>query len=290
MDNNFFSRRNFLVNVIATFFGLVSSSNKLLGNEVNEYKGGNKQSTEKDCMSPIAYGRSFSVGLWEYNEVRFWIESRVKIIDYKNDKIVNYFQAASCKSENTFADKNLFRKDNYDFLPVFGPEYGIIFRRHASYTTNYREVKPASEMWGGQKYYIFESENFKKLNSFNEIVEATHQPKPLVGQTEIWNDELNLRAIIEYPIKTININKNLAKYQVDTGPILFPELIKQYNRTIDSLNLAYIAFNQSSFADFVIEVPTPVESVDRNHNINQKVYHYSKLVSKQSINRLYVIE
>jgi len=31
---------------------------------------------------------------------------------------MDYYQCASCKSENTFAERDLFQKDNYDFLPV----------------------------------------------------------------------------------------------------------------------------------------------------------------------------
>ena len=32
-------------------------------------------------MQPLDYGRSFILGKWPENEVRFWVESRTRIID-----------------------------------------------------------------------------------------------------------------------------------------------------------------------------------------------------------------
>jgi len=82
-------------------------------------------------MTPLDYGRSFLIGKVE-NEVRFWVESRTRITDEQTGAIEDYIQAGSCKSEHTFAKKDLFIKNNYDFVPVFGPNFGIVFRRWAS--------------------------------------------------------------------------------------------------------------------------------------------------------------
>ena len=78
-------------------------------------------------MKPINYGLSFIAGKWAENQVRFWVESRMRFIDERNNIMEDYYQCGSCKSEDTFAEQNLFYKDNYDFIPVFGPEYGVIF-------------------------------------------------------------------------------------------------------------------------------------------------------------------
>ena len=82
-------------------------------------------------MTPLDYGRSFILGNGPQNEVRFWVESRTRIIDEETGQRRDYVQTGSCKSEDTFAAKNLFYQDNYDFLPIFGPDDGIIFRRKA---------------------------------------------------------------------------------------------------------------------------------------------------------------
>ena len=94
-------------------------------------------------MKPLDYGRSFLIGRAPANEVRFWAESRTRLIDEQTGRSEDYIQAGSCKSEHTFAERDLFVEDNYDFLPVFGPEYGVVFRRRAYLDEGYRDCRPA---------------------------------------------------------------------------------------------------------------------------------------------------
>ena len=82
-------------------------------------------------MIPLDYGRSFICHVAPENSVRFWIESRTRIIDEKTGSATDYYQCGSCKSEDTFAKKNLLKEDNYDFLPIFGDGQILIFRRHS---------------------------------------------------------------------------------------------------------------------------------------------------------------
>ena len=103
-------------------------------------------------MTPLDYGRSFILGNGPQNEVRFWVESRTRIIDEETGQCKDYVQTGSCKSEDTFAAKNLFYQDNYDFLPIFGPDDGIIFRRKAHLTSGYKSCLLSTKMWNGQKY------------------------------------------------------------------------------------------------------------------------------------------
>src|SRR5205823_14442066 len=81
-----------------------------------------------------------------------------------------------------------------------------------------------------------------------------------------------IRAGIESPTKTMNVEPKRKLYQVDTGPIAFPDLSKLYDPPIDCLRLAFIAFNASDFADFVVEQTTPVLQEDKEV---AKVHHYS---------------
>src|SRR5262245_47228414 len=77
----------------------------------------------------LDYGRSFLCHKGESaasNAVRFQVESRTTLIE-KNGRTHVFYQCASCKSEHTFAAKDLFQKDNYDFLPIFGDGKVLIF-------------------------------------------------------------------------------------------------------------------------------------------------------------------
>ena len=79
----------------------------------------------------------------------------------------------------------------------------------------------------------------------------------------------------------MNIGIDKRMYQVDTGPIAFPDLTKRYDPQIDCLQLAFIAFNAPHFADFVVEQPTPVIEDGQE---KCKIYHYSSPFSMAAKN------
>ena len=238
-------------------------------------------------MEPIDYGRSFLQGKWTENRVRFWIESRTRIVDTGRGVTLDYLQCGSCKSENTFAEKDLFHKDNYDFLPIFGPEDGVIFRRKAWGNPDYRQVRKAAEMWSGQVYKLVRPRKIRLLRTNREIRAATDAGTPIVAQTEINDAGTGLRAILEFPVKTMNIHDGRDLYQVDSGPVAFADLTQRYGRPAEALQLAYVAFNGPGSADFVIEAPTPIAAGGREV---ARVHHYSQLKSLPAVNRLFACE
>lgn len=68
---------------------------------------------------PTDYGRSYVMTAGgSGNQPVFWLESRCRLTD-PSGEVRDYYQCASCKSEATFADHDLFLDPNYDFLPVF---------------------------------------------------------------------------------------------------------------------------------------------------------------------------
>ena len=237
-------------------------------------------------MPVLDYGRSFLAGVAPWNRVRFWIESRTRVIDERTGKQEDFLQCAACKSENTFAPKDLLQKDNYDFTPIFGPEFGVIFRRKAYLNPNYREVRKAAAMWDGQTHQLREAAEARALSSTASIRKATHEGRPLVAQTEIFDQSARLRAILEYPVKTMNIHDEKDIYQVDTGPVALPDLTRRQARLADSISLAFVAFNAPHFADFVIEDPTPI--IESGREVT-RVHHYSRLLTLRAENRLYAL-
>ncbi len=120
-----------------------------------------------------------------------------------------------------------------------------------------------------------------------DIHEATAKALPLVAQTEISQAKTGLRAIIEFPVKTINIRDEEPTYQVDTGPVAFPDLSQRYDRWAEALSLAFVAFNAPHFADFVIEDETPI--IQDNQELT-RVHHYSRILSLPANNRVFAIE
>ena len=239
-------------------------------------------------MTPIDYGQSFTIGTGTgaTNECRFWIESRLRIIDEGSGAHEDYLQGASCKSEHTFAAADLFQEDNYDFLPIFGPEYGIIFRRKAYLNDNYKSYVPSRDLFGGVLEHLVEAPQAQLLTTTAQVREATYRYAPIVAQAEITDEGTGLRAIIECPVKTMNTRRESEMYQVDTGPVAFPDLSHRYERHVEAIALAFVAFNAPGFADFVIERPIAIEA---GAGASCRVHHYSELVTLPSANRLYAL-
>jgi hypothetical protein len=248
--------------------------------ETNSLQG----NTNVSCLD---YGLSFLCNPAAFNSVRFWVESRTTLIDEKAGTSIEFYQCASCKSENTFGEKDLLYADNYDFLPIFGGEDLLVFRRPARISGGYRQVRKAAEVWGTPILKLREGRGVTELTTWETMRDATAAAQPIVSQTEIWNEDTGLRAVIECPVKTMNISHDKQMYQVDTGPIAFPDLTRRYDRPIECLSLAFVVFNAPHFADFVIEQPTPVieDGVEKC-----QIYHYSNPFSIAAKNKLLALK
>jgi len=236
-----------------------------------------------DTMQPLDYGLSFICHTASFNAVRFWVESRTRIIDDQAATHTDYYQCASCKSENTFAELDLLKEDNYDFLPILGNGQWLVFRRPVGLSTGYRTVTPIEKLWGPPVLKLREATEVTVLDTWEQIRDATAAALPLVTQTEIANPDTGLRAIIECPTKTMNVSIDKRMYQVDTGSVAFPDLTKRHEPEIECLSLAFIAFNAPHFADFVVEQPTPVTE---DGTAKCDVYHYSNPFSLPANNRV----
>ena len=231
---------------------------------------------------PTDYGRSFvttngNIG----NEPVFWIESRCRISDPATGEVRDYYQCASCKSENTFATHDLFHENNYDFLPVFADKETVIFRRALPANANPKQVVALSP-WG-QMTPVVRTAKMRVLNTPDEIVSAIQAAVPIVSQTEIRDEQSGRTAIIECPIKTMNMNAERRIYQVDTGNVILPDLTLPPDQWAAGLQLAFIAFNEPTWADFIVDEPTPVQG-------GALVHHFSKRLHFTARNMLLALD
>ena len=168
----------------------------------------------------------------------------------------------------------------------------LIFRRWAVLSElPYREVVKLSDQhpWGIPDVHLVTSANTRRLDTFEEFVTASRACLPIVGKTAFANSETGLRAEVEYPIKTINIHYNPDVLQIDTGPVMFPDLSKRHESWADALSLAFIAYETrtSEFADFVLEAAVPLEI---GGSEAFRVMHYSEIVACKADNSLWSIE
>ncbi len=273
------TRRRFLSRGLASACAIATTAGPAVARAGGEDARPAEEPAAAGSPRCLDYGLSFLCNPSPANAVRFWIESRTTLVDEADGARSEFYQCASCKSEHTFAEQGLFQEENYDFLPIFGGEEVqdlLIFRRPAGLSERYREVARSEDVWGKPILKLREARHVRVLDTWEAIRDATAAGLPLVTQTEIANPETGLRAIIECPVKTMNVSLQRRMYQVDTGPVAFADLSKRPDPWIGCLRLAFVAFNAPHFADFVIEQPTPV--VEEGSELCQ-IYHYSNPIS-----------
>jgi hypothetical protein len=111
------------------------------------------------------------------------------------------------------------------------------------------------------------------------IVAATLDDAPLVGQIAFV--ALDRYAVtLQFPIKTMNASERDLIYQTDTGPILFPDFTAPFAQLIETLQLAYVAYNAPDWAEFILRVPTPLTA-------EISVNHYAKTVHLATRNAVF---
>ena len=199
----------------------------------------------------LDYGNSFIINNHlSSNAPRFEIKSCCYIKNMSNGRNDIFYQGPTMKSEITFGKKNLFmKKDNYDFTPVFGENQILLFRCGSKKVKNKYVKKKDVNPWGKRKIYKKEKKT-NILSSFEEIFNSIMSGKRIIAQIEF--EKNNVRIILEFPVETINCCDNKKVWQVDTGPVFFPDKIE--TEVNFKPYLTHVAFNNyNNNVNFIIE-------------------------------------
>lgn len=224
------------------------------------------------------------------NNARIQIESVCQITDTETNISTQYVLGASCKTEYVGVDKNIWTEPNADFCIILSDESFLILK---SWDQNNKGVMryPASlgeqpERQTGQVADTYDSIKInvrmiegEQLETTQDIVDATLADEILVGRIA-WMMQEQYAITVDFPIKTMNANERELIYQTDTGPILIPDLSLPHDDLIETFRLAYVAFNCPDWAEFILQVPTPL-------NDNLSVNHYSKSLHLKTQNSLF---
>ena len=253
-------------------------------------------------MKIIDFSKSYMswFGTGEMRSVsRILIDGVCTLINSDGKKDVFYL-IAPCRSEHTHSDEQLIVMPNYDFRGIFGSKEYKIFRNHWVSNPDYLD-DPGLDTTGGRileesglhdtkwdevKLDINYFDNSKELTNKQSVVDSTLNNSILVGQTELMNDKTQKKAILEYPIKTMNVIPSVPRFQVDTGPILVPNFESNKKLKVDSLDIAYIVYSLFDQGEYISRKPVQIANTDDGP---LSVTDYSELVEYEGINRLYAV-
>ncbi|MFN0050875.1 MAG: hypothetical protein ACKV0T_01705 [Planctomycetales bacterium] len=227
------------------------------------------------------------------NNARIQLDCVCDIADRQTRQSHRFVLGASCKTERVGVPADIWTVPNSDFVPVVSPDQFLNIKTYAyigqeESVTLYGQGRPQPDRQTGRTAEAFDSLRIHiqdaegiDLATPQAIIAATYAHQPLVAQTEFQAPRYEVR--LTYPVKTFNVNERDNIYQTDTGPVLFPDLTREPEELIESLELAYSAFNAPDWIEFLVRTPTPAPG-------GVMVHHYSRAIRWDGVrNRLFAI-
>lgn len=229
------------------------------------------------------------------NNARFPIECVCRIQHAESPGVAQeYVLGASCKAEQVNVSENIWHEPPADMCLIASREEFLVIK---SWDRNNRgvmlcpaELGPQPERQAGLVSDAFTQLHIdcrpvegRLLNTPEDVVSAILGNLPLVSLSRIAQPDGSLIEL-EYPVKVVNAGEREMFYQLDTGPVLFPD-DSAFDGTlqISRLRLAFIAHNNSGCTELLLNVPTPIGS-------GFSVNHYSRPVRVRAENTLFAID
>ena len=196
------------------------------------------------------------------NSVRILLDSRCWITDEDSGGTREYNLISPFRTEWMYRSDILWQEPNYEFAGIYSDTEWMAGHIKAGdvaeFGGDWRVVHEIEGRFDDFKTVVRHYSDAEKLENDAQVVEATMDFRPLVARTEVWSDDGKTRATIEYPIKTMNVQLERHRMQVDTGPLIYPDFSSTEDGEIRKLNFAFVCYNTDDVAEFVLRGPTPV--------------------------------
>ena len=178
----------------------------------------------------------------------------------------------ACVGENMYVADGLVQLPAYEFVMIAQHRTEYAIRKRGAITTeDVREARRFGEAmptYSGQPTRVTELDvhllpldRATPLGSYDAIRAAVLAQQPITCRTSyvagVAADGAT-RVALEYPAKIVNVQHDQPNWQIDTGPILVPDLEARAELFVDRLEMAYIVFNRWDRAEVLERRPTPV--------------------------------
>ena len=206
------------------------------------------------------------------NWARILLDARCVLTDGKSGISDAFFLIAPCRTEWMYRDGLLFQVPSREYRVLWSRDRHLSMGRAITYLG-----EPSSEdvaaRFSSLTFTIQPLPRARILDTDEEVIRAVKERLPIVARTEIWNPERQMRAMIEYPVRTISFHSKRKRFQVDTGPVALPDLDSTREHWIEWFSMAHIVYNRFDRAEFIVRRPTPVPEAGKEVCT---VLHYSE--------------
>jgi hypothetical protein len=214
------------------------------------------------------------------NNVRFKLDARVVITHKALGRVHDYVLTSSCKSEQVWVKRDIWHQPNADMCMMAGRKEFLVYKRWDRTDKGVMLFPPSLGVQPERQlgdpsvsFDRFSIDLVKRpghvLGNLDAILAALMTDTPVLGQTEY--EARGHQVFLEYPVRCVNFSERERYYQVDTGPILLPDLDQEYKTLLEGCRLAYIAHNCPEWAELIVCVPTPLTDAIKVHHYSQSI-------------------
>jgi hypothetical protein len=155
-----------------------------------------------------------------------------------------------------YADGQLFQMPNYEFCGIFTADRVSLIRTHWTSDRESVDIHAITDRFDRVAIDRTETEA-ELLPDVAAVVQATLANRVLVARTKLRDEATGASALLEYPIKTMNVTQDPARFQIDTGPIIVP-IFDSTAEPIGRFAIAHTVYWQDDRVEFVLRKPHDV--------------------------------
>ena len=141
---------------------------------------------------------------------------------------------------------------NYEFSGIWSREEFLLIRTHWVSERDNRMYGVIREHWDDVHLDIRHFPQAEELPDRGSIVTATLANRPLIARTELYDEGGRQRAVLEYPVRTMNvlpvqaegIPRDPPQFQVDTGPLIVPDFGSTAEHQIERFDMGYVVYQE----------------------------------------------
>jgi hypothetical protein len=220
------------------------------------------------------------------NIARIQLDAACTLTSAQGGTAETYDLIAPCRAERMDRDTTLLQVPNFEFCGIFATDVCLLIRTHSRSDRDNRAYGRDRERFADVLLGI--RTHARPLLTAGEIIAATRANTPLAARTTLHDPAEERTAVLDYPVKTMNIPPQEGRLQVDTGPVLLPDFAATPARATERFDTAYVLYHQFTEAEFILRRPVPLHDVDAA--LTDSVTDHSRVTAVTARNELFAID
>lgn len=227
----------------------------------------------------------------DMNTCRTQVLASCTLTDASTDQSHEFYLGKECIGEHMYKESGIAQQPTSEVCIIFSKGESSLQKKFANHDRDVIQSGPMDVprkgFAGGYAYwtdlqFILRTAAARPLRGVDDIVAATTSGEALVGRTVLTDPQQGWTATLEYPINYVNVHPPAGRFQVDVGPILYPDLASTEAFVVDRMRLAYAMYNQFDAVEFALREPTLVAEGQ-----SAQTLHYSRVVKTAATSELF---